>query len=127
MYKNLLNEIENIKYLLNYNRTKTLKEQETPAPTPTVPPNGTSGATESQTPVPTPTVPPNGTSGATEVSSVSRIELGAANDPYQYKYEDDGNTQKYYFAKKGKNNWKQAVSPKSVAAIKKNVFKINQK
>jgi hypothetical protein len=129
MDKKILNEIENIKYLLNYNRTKTLNEQsETPVPTPTPTPNGFSGSTQTttgstQTPVPTPT--PTPIIGGSEASSVSRIELGGPGDPYQYKYEDDGTTQKYYYAKKGQNNWKQSMSPQSVEAIKKNIFKIN--
>ena len=120
MDKKILNEIENIKYLLNYSRVKTLNEQsETPVPTPTLPPNQTSGSTE--TPVPTPTPVP----GRNEAMSLSKIELGGPGDPYQYKYEDDGTTQKYYYAKKGQNNWKQSMSPQSVEAIKKNIFKIN--
>ena len=108
MDKKILNEIENIKYLLNYSRVKTLNEQsETPVPTPT--------------PTPTPTPVP----GRNEAMSLSKIELGGPGDPYQYKYEDDGTTQKYYYAKKGQNNWKQSMSPQSVEAIKKNIFKIN--
>ena len=102
----VLNEIDNMKYLFNYDRSKTINEQqETPVPTPPA-----SGSTQ---PVPTP-----------PAMSSSRIELGAANDPYQYKFEDDGNVQKYYYAKKGQNDWKQSTNPKSVEAIKKNVFKI---
>lgn len=148
MDNSILNEINNIKFLFNYNRTKTLNEQvETPVPTPT-------GST--QTPVPTPTVPPqkplptpvaqtpatpvpqgdNTSISNPEVSqassitpdnpqaSSSRIAMGAENDPYQYKFEDDGTTQKYYYAKKGQNDWKQSTNPKSVEAIKKNIFKI---
>ena len=114
----VLNEIDNMKYLFNYDRSKTINEQqETPVPTPPA-----SGSTQ---PVPTPPA-----SGSTQpvptppAMSSSRIELGAANDPYQYKFEDDGNVQKYYYAKKGQNDWKQSTNPKSVEAIKKNVFKI---
>ena len=118
MDKKILNEIENIKYLLKYDRTKTLNEQSetpvpTPTPTPTIPP--------SPTPTPTPTPIP----GGDEAKSFSKIELGGPGDPYQYKFEDDGNVQKYYYAKKGQNNWKQSTSPQSVEAIKKNIFKIN--
>jgi hypothetical protein len=129
----VLNEIDNMKYLFNYDRSKTINEQqETPVPTPPylsgstqpVPTPPASGST--QPPVPTPpasgsTQPPVSTPQA---MSSSRIELGATNDPYQYKFEDDGNVQKYYYAKKGQNNWKQSTNPKSVEAIKKNVFKI---
>lgn len=138
MENSILNEINNIRYLFNYNRTKTLNEQaETTVPTPT-------GST--QTPVPTPTVPPqkplptpvsqtntNQSQDISQASSItpnnpqassSSIAMGAENDPYQYKFEDDGTTQKYYYAKKGQNDWKQSTNPKSVEAIKKNIFKI---
>ena len=144
MENSILNEINNIKFLFNYDRSKTLNEQPEPA--------GTTGST--QTPVPTPTpqassttpeVPqassttpevPQASSTKPEVSqassitpenpkaSSSRMAMGAENDPYQYKFEDDGNVQKYYYAKKGQNDWKQSTNPKSVEAIKRNVFKI---
>jgi len=134
MKSTVLNEIDNMKYLFNYDRSKTINEQqETPVPTPTVTPSPyLSGSTQpasgsTQPPVPTP--PASGStqpsSGSTpSAMSSSRIELGATNDPYQYKFEDDGNVQKYYYAKKGQNDWKQSTNPKSVEAIKKNVFKI---
>lgn len=140
MDNSILNEINNIRYLFNYNRTKTLNEQ----PVPTGSTQTSSGAT--QTPVPTPTVPPqkplptpvaqtntNQSQDISQASSItpnnpqassSSIAMGAENDPYQYKFEDDGTTQKYYYAKKGQNDWKQSTNPKSVEAIKKNIFKI---
>ena len=89
----------------------------TPVPTPT--PQASSTTPEvPQASSTTPEVPQ-------EYMSLSKIELGGPGDPYQYKYEDDGTTQKYYYAKKGQNNWKQSMSPQSVEAIKKNIFKIN--
>ena len=142
MENSILNEINNIKFLFNYDRSKTLNEQ----PEPTGSTQTSSGATQPpETPTPqasstTPEVPqassttpatpvPQASSTTPEVpqeyKSSSRIELGAENDPYQYKFEDDGTTQKYYYAKKGQNNWKQSMSPQSVEAIKKNIFKIN--
>jgi hypothetical protein len=103
----VLNEIDNMKYLFNYDRSKTINEQqETPVPTPAA----TTGST--QTPVPTP------------AAQVNNVKQGGPNDQYQYKFEDDGNVQKYYYAKKGQNDWKQSTNPKSVEAIKRNVFKI---
>jgi len=150
MENSILNEINNIKFLFNYDRSKTLNEQ----PEPTGSTQTSSGATQpagvgmgggnpvptpvAQTPAtPTPEAPqassttpevPQASSTTPEVPqeymSSSRIELGAKNDPYQYKFEDDGNVQKYYYAKKGQNDWKQSTNPKSVEAIKRNVFKI---
>jgi len=139
MKKTILNEIDNMKYLFNYDRSKTINEQQgTPVPTPpatgsTEPPVPTppaSGSTVGSGPIPAPAdgeffdigtalTPENPTA-----MSASRIELGSTGDPYQYKFEDDGTTQKYYYAKKGQDNWKQSTNPKSVEAIKKNIFKI---
>jgi hypothetical protein len=121
MDKSILNEVNEIKYLFNYNRSKTINEQqETPVPTPAA----TTGST--QTPVPTPAA----TTGSTQTpvptpaAQVNNVKQGGPNDQYQYKFEDDGNVQKYYYAKKGQNDWKQSTNPKSVEAIKRNVFKI---
>jgi hypothetical protein len=161
MDKSILNEVNEIKYLFNYNRTKTLNEQQNPTPTgstvgsgPVPAPTGstvgpgavpapTSSNSTEQTPTPEPATTssnsteqtPNENGGPVQpvektpinptAMSASRIEQGKPNDPYQYKFEDDGNVQKYYYAKKGTNNWKQSVTPKSVEAIKKNVFGIN--
>jgi hypothetical protein len=130
MENSILNEINNIKFLFKYDRSKTLNEQ----PEPTGSTQTSSGATQTPVPTPTPqassTTPevPQASSTTPEVPqeymSSSRIELGTKNDPYQYKFEDDGNVQKYYYAKKGQNDWKQSTNPKSVEAIKRNVFKI---
>ena len=180
MKSTVLNEINNMKYLFNYDRSKTINEQqETPVPTPPAgtPPVPTPPATgstvgsgpipapadgESSRPLPPPVTPPapagvggnnsvmpntsgnegqatsltatsltpgNNTGGAnnantSQASSASAITPGGSGDPYQYKFEDDGTTQKYYYAKKGQENWKQSTNPKSVEAIKKNIFKI---
>ena len=148
MENSILNEINNIKFLFNYDRSKTLNEQPEPAGTTgSTQTMGTSGTSGVSTPIPTPTVPKDfagtsGTSGAStqlptpdisQASSItpdnpqaftSKTAMGAENDPYQYKFEDDGNVQKYYYAKKGQNDWKQSTNPKSVEAIKRNVFKI---
>jgi hypothetical protein len=147
MKNNLLNEINEIKYLISFNRNKILSEQ---APTtggtenatpqqklgtgptqpthnntePTQPVQPTQNNNEPTQPLekgntPTPTVPnPN-------AMSASKIEQGGKGDPYQYKFEDDGTTQKYFYAKKGQTDWKQSKSQKSVEAIKKNIFNIN--
>ena len=186
MKKTILNEIDNMKYLFNYDRSKTINEQqETPVPTPPA-----SGSTVGSGPIPAPAgvgvggnsvmpntsgnegqatslMPGNNTGAATknnngentantsqqttpsqpgypagevltpgplisteeepitaQASSASAITPGGSGDPYQYKYEDDGTTQKYFYAKKGQENWKQSTNPKSVEAIKKNIFKI---
>ena len=142
MKKTILNEIDNMKYLFNYDRSKTINEQqETPVPTPpatgsTEPPVPTppaSGSTVGSGPIPAPAdgeVLLPGPLISTEeeptarASSASAITPGGSGDPYQYKYEDDGTTQKYFYAKKGQENWKQSTNPKSVEAIKKNIFKI---
>jgi len=186
MKKTILNEIDNMKYLFNYDRSKTINEQqevlrltwltaedknlvaslavikdgkaqiqipglgfmvdvanltqemiyklrqETPVPTPPA-----SGSTVGSGPIPapadgevfdigtalTPENPPENPPNA-QASSASAITPGGSGDPYQYKYEDDGTTQKYFYAKKGQENWKQSTNPKSVEAIKKNIFKI---
>jgi len=146
MKKTILNEIDNMKYLFNYDRSKTINEQQgTPVPTPpatgsTEPPVPTppaSGSTVGSGPIPapadgevfdigtalTPENPPENPPNA-QASSASAITPGGSGDPYQYKYEDDGTTQKYFYAKKGQENWKQSTNPKSVEAIKKNIFKI---
>jgi hypothetical protein len=68
--------------------------------------------------------PENPPQAQAQASSASAITPGGSGDPYQYKYEDDGTTQKYFYAKKGQENWKQSTNPKSVEAIKKNIFKI---
>ena len=185
MKKTILNEIDNMKYLFNYDRSKTINEQqETPVPKPPA-----SGSTVGSGPIPAPAgvgvggnnsvmpntsgnegqatslMPGNNTGAVTngnngentantnqqttaipsqpgspavdqisksnlsnppqaQASSASAITPGGSGDPYQYKYEDDGTTQKYYYAKKGQENWKQSTNPKSVEAIKKNIFKI---
>ena len=150
MKSKLTEEIDEIKYLISFDRNKILSEQ-APIPTPTPVPNN-------QTPVPTPaannqtpagnntqqTAPQKPTENNSQPAkpvekgninnvpqtpnptamSASRIEQGNAGDPYQYKFEDDGNTQKYFYAKKGSDDWKQSVTPKSVDAIKRNIFKI---
>jgi hypothetical protein len=137
MKRTVLDEINNMKYLFSYNRSKTLNEQQetlVPTPTPVANSQPVPTPTPNNQPVPTPTpvpnqnlpeLPPAETPETPTAMSSSRIEQGKPNDPYQYKFEDDGNTQKYYYAKKGSNNWKQSVTPKSVEAIKKNVFGIN--
>ena len=170
MKSTVLNEINNMKYLFNYDRSKTINEQqETPVPTP--PATGSTVGSgpipapadgESSRPLPPPVTPPapagvggnnsvmpntsgnegqatsltatsltpgNNTGGAnnantSQASSISAPTPGGSGDPYQYKFEDDGTTQKYYYAKKGQENWKQSTNPKSVEAIKKNIFKI---
>jgi len=156
MKKTILNEIDNMKYLFNYDRSKTINEQqETPVPTP--PATGSTVGSgpipapadgESSRPLPPPVTPPApaqpsvpgypadgevSTPGplispeepiTARASSASAITPGGSGDPYQYKYEDDGTTQKYFYAKKGQENWKQSTNPKSVEAIKKNIFKI---
>jgi hypothetical protein len=155
MKKTILNEIDNMKYLFNYDRSKTINEQqETPVPTP--PATGSTVGSgpipapadgESSRPLPPPVTPPAqpsvpgypddgevSTPGplispeeepiTAQASSASAITPGGSGDPYQYKYEDDGTTQKYFYAKKGQENWKQSTNPKSVEAIKKNIFKI---
>lgn len=193
MKKTILNEIDNIKYLFNYDRSKTINEQqevlrltwltaedknlvaslavikdgkaqiqipglgfmvdvanltqemiyklrqETPVPTP--PASGSTVGSgpipapadgESSRPLPPPVTPPAQPSVpgypeepiTAQASSASAITPGGSGDPYQYKYEDDGTTQKYFYAKKGQENWKQSTNPKSVEAIKKNIFKI---
>lgn len=136
MKSTVLNEIDNMKYLFNYDRSKTINEQqETPVPTPPA-----TGSTVGSGPIPAPAdgevsrpLPPPVTPGplispekliTAQASSASAITPGGSGDPYQYKFEDDGTTQKYYYAKKGQNDWKQSTNPKSVEAIKKNVFKI---
>lgn len=143
----VLNEINNMKYLFNYDRSKTINEQqETPVPTP--PATGSTvgsgpipapAGNESSRPLPPPVTPPAPADGevstpgplispeepiTAQASSASAITPGGSGDPYQYKFEDDGTTQKYYYAKKGQENWKQSTNPKSVEAIKKNIFKI---
>ena len=200
MKSTVLNEINNMKYLFNYDRSKTINEQqevlkltwltaedrnlvaslavikdgkaqiqipgekgmqaveyltrdqieklkkETPVPTP--PATGSTVGSgpipspadgESSRPLPPPVTPPAPADGevstpgplispkepiTAQSSSISAPTPGGSGDPYQYKFEDDGTTQKYYYAKKGQNNWKQSTNPKSVEAIKKNIFKI---
>lgn len=147
MKSTVLNEINNMKYLFNYDRSKTINEQqETPVPTP--PATGSTVGSgpipapadgESSRPLPPPVTPPAPADGEVSTpgplispeepitarsSSSSAPTPGGSGDPYQYKFEDDGTTQKYYYAKKGQNNWKQSTNPKSVEAIKKNIFKI---
>ena len=147
MKSTVLNEINNMKYLFNYDRSKTINEQqETPVPTP--PATGSTVGSgpipapadgEVSRPLPPPVTPPAPADGevstpgplispnepiTAQASSASAITPGGSGDPYQYKYEDDGTTQKYYYAKKGQENWKQSTNPKSVEAIKKNIFKI---
>ena len=162
MKSTVLNEIDNMKYLFNYDRSKTINEQqETPVPTPPatgstvgsgpIPAPPATGSTvgsgpipapadgESSRPLPPPVTPPAPADGevstpgplispkepiTAQSSSISAPTPGGSGDPYQYKYEDDGTTQKYYYAKKGQENWKQSTNPKSVEAIKKNIFKI---
>ena len=162
MKSTVLNEINNMKYLFNYDRSKTINEQqETPVPAPPatgstvgsgpIPAPPATGSTvgsgpipapadgESSRPLPPPVTPPAPADGevstpgplispdepiTAQASSASAITPGGSGDPYQYKFEDDGTTQKYYYAKKGQDNWKQSTNPKSVEAIKKNIFKI---
>jgi len=113
MKESMLNEINNIKHLFNYNRSKTINEQQvTPVPTPSV-----TGST--QTPVPTPATPQ-----PTPAVNHTNVKEGGPNDQHHYKFVDDGATQKYYYAKKGQTDWKQSTNPQSVEAIKKNIFKI---
>ena len=107
MKSTVLNEINNMKYLFNYDRSKTINEQqETPVPTPPA-----TGSTVGSGPIPAP------------ADGESSRPLPPPVTP-QDKFEDDGTTQKYYYAKKGQENWKQSTNPKSVEAIKKNIFKI---
>lgn len=123
MKSKLTEEIDEIKYLISFNRNKILSEQNSD----TSPTGSTTGNTISTPPStgntePTSPVPqtPNPT-----VMSATSIEQGRAGDPYQYKFEDDGNVQKYFYGKKGQENWKQGTKPESVDGIKRNVFKIN--
>ena len=123
--------------MISFDRNKILSEQVPPTggtenavpqqkigTGPTQPVQPTQNNTEPTQPLekgntPTPTVPnPN-------AMSATKIEQGGKGDPYQYKFEDDGTTQKYFYAKKGQTDWKQSKSQKSVEAIKKNIFKIN--
>lgn len=118
MKESMLNEINNIKHLFNYDRSKTVNEQsETSGSTQT---SGTTAPVS--TPIPQPT--PQPTVQPTPAVNHTNVKEGNSNDPYQYKFVDDGATQKYYYAKKGQTDWKQSTNPQSVEAIKKNIFKI---
>ena len=123
MKESMLNEINNIKHLFNYDRSKTVNEQQvTPVPTPSV-----TGSTQTPVPTPpagTPPVPTPATPQPTPAVNYTNVKEGGPNDPNHYKFVDDGITQKYYYAKKGQTDWKQSTNPQSVDAIKKNIFKI---